>query len=102
MTLDELMATILQRLTNARTRAGMTQREVAETLQVATNTVSRWETGTYSLDMETFILLCALYNVSPALILAGEAQSPETRILELQGVIRDIQKIIDAVPAKQD
>jgi len=40
-----MRSTFASLLKRARTRAGLTQREVADVAKVATNTVARWERG---------------------------------------------------------
>lgn len=95
MSLEEVVTLIVTRLVNARERAHMTQREVADALGVDPVTVSRWETQTRGIDLALFVQLCALYHVPPALLLTGEAESPEARTLRLEAKLKAIQAILN-------
>ena len=48
----------------ARLKAGLSQREVAERLNVNINTVSRWENGTQKIQIDSLVMLADLYNSS--------------------------------------
>lgn len=66
-TYDVAMRTITQRqlgqrLAELRKRAGLTQAEVAESLGVVDETLSRLERGTQWTDFEVLIKLCRLYK----------------------------------------
>ena len=48
----------------ARLKSGLSQREVAERLNVNINTVSRWENGTQKIQIDSLVTLADLYNSS--------------------------------------
>jgi transcriptional regulator with XRE-family HTH domain len=54
-----------ERLTKLRKLAGLSQEEVADRLEVTRQTVSKWETGQSSPDLDKVLPLCSLYNVTP-------------------------------------
>ena len=57
--------TLPERLTKLRRLAGLSQEEVADKLEVTRQTVSKWETGQSSPDLDKVLPLCGLYNVTP-------------------------------------
>ncbi len=57
--------------------AGLTQETLGEKLNVTNKTVSRWETGSYLPDIETFCLLSKIFGVSINELLAGERLTDE-------------------------
>lgn len=57
--------TLPERLTKLRKLAGLSQEEVADKLEVTRQTVSKWETGQSSPDLDKVLPLCGLYNVTP-------------------------------------
>jgi transcriptional regulator with XRE-family HTH domain len=54
-----------ERLMKLRKAAGLSQEEVADKLEVTRQTVSKWETGQSSPDLDKVLPLCELYNVTP-------------------------------------
>lgn len=57
-----------------RSEAGMTQEQLAETLEVSRQSVSKWESGQSFPEMETLLRLCDLYQVDLDTLLRGSAQ----------------------------
>ena len=57
--------TLPERLIKLRKNAGLSQEEVAEKLEVTRQTVSKWETGQSSPDLDKVLPLCNLYGVTP-------------------------------------
>ena len=47
-----------------RKRAGLTQKQLADTLHVTKTSVSNWETAKNAMDIETLFAICDLLNVS--------------------------------------
>lgn len=64
-------------IASLRRDAGLTQEALGEKLGVTNKTVSRWETGTYLPDIETFCLLSQIFGVSVSELLAGERLTDE-------------------------
>ena len=48
----------------ARVNAGLSQKEVAERMEVAQSTIRNWENGHTHPKLPQFMMLCQLYNVS--------------------------------------
>ena len=53
-----------EKLKNAREKAGLSQKDVAEALNISRQSVSKWETGKAYPDIDNLIILSELYNVS--------------------------------------
>lgn len=71
--------TLKNRLVQFRKNAGLSQEDVAEKLDVTRQTVSKWETGQSSPDLDKVLPLCELYNITPDELLRGEeARSEES------------------------
>lgn len=64
-------------LAELRKEKGMTQEQLAEKLNVARRTISRWETGSNMPDMDILIELSDLYLVDLREILDGERRKEE-------------------------
>ncbi len=47
----------------ARVNAGLTQKEVADKLEVSKYTIINWEQGKYKIDRRTLIALAFIYNI---------------------------------------
>ncbi len=59
-------------LAQLRKEKNLSQKELAEKIGVTDKTVSRWETGSYMPDIDTFSVLSKFYNVSISELLCGE------------------------------
>lgn len=57
---DEIAKNILY----FRKKYGYTQKQLAELIGVKNTSVSNWETGDNSIDIETLIKLCSIFNIS--------------------------------------
>lgn len=63
---------IISRLVAARQHAGLSQAQAASRLGFAgSSTISQYEKGHRRVDLETFIQLAQIYNVSEAWLLTG-------------------------------
>jgi transcriptional regulator with XRE-family HTH domain len=76
---------VAKKIKELRTNAKLTQDGLATKLKVATNTVSRWETGTYKPDLEDLEKLARYFKVSVLTFFPGE--DPTTKP-ELQALLR--------------
>lgn len=56
---------VSDQLKEARKQAGMTQKDVEEATGIKVTTLSNWETGISSPDVEKIKILCNLYDVKP-------------------------------------
>ncbi|MDO4741805.1 MAG: helix-turn-helix transcriptional regulator [Candidatus Saccharibacteria bacterium] len=57
--------TLPEKLAKLRKAAGLSQEEVADKLELTRQTISKWETGQSSPDLDKVLPLCNLYNVTP-------------------------------------
>ena len=65
------MTDLSKRLAAARKERGMTQREVAEQLNVSFQAVSLWERGETSPDIDKLAEIASLYQVTTDWLLCG-------------------------------
>lgn len=65
------------RLSRARKNAGLTQNQVAEALNISTQSVSAWECGNSMPDIEKLPELAALYHRTTDWLLTGEGPSED-------------------------
>lgn len=64
-------------INSLRTEKGLTQKQLAEMLNVTDKAVSRWETGKNYPDIEMFEKIAEVFNVSVSELLEGRKISPE-------------------------
>jgi len=64
--------TIGERLLKYRKANGLSQEEVAETLEVTRQTISKWETDQSTPDFDKIIPLCELFKISADELLTGK------------------------------
>lgn len=64
---------VRQNIRKFREKLGISQRELADRLEVNHSTVAYWEIGKSSPNVETLAELCRIFNTTPA-ILMGVAQ----------------------------
>lgn len=67
------MSKISENLKLIRLIRGYSVRQVAQKVERSPGTISNWENGKISPDVDTFAQLCELYNVPPNQILGWEA-----------------------------
>lgn len=72
-------------------KKNLTQRELAEKLDVTDKTVSRWENGHYLPDVSLFNEVCEILDIEVAELLKGE----EINKIEKKDVDNTITKIVD-------
>ena len=65
-------------LTELRKAKGATQEEVAEALQISNKTISKWENGTSTPDLEMLVALSRYYNVSTDTLLGLKTEKNST------------------------
>ncbi|MBQ4086246.1 MAG: helix-turn-helix transcriptional regulator, partial [Clostridia bacterium] len=101
-----------------RQRAGMTQSQLANMMNVTHQAVSKWENGSALPDMQTMLNLSAVFgvtieellvvpdsalkNAGPAAVLAGEAPAPEMVNAELEGALERIEEEIGEALEEQN
>ena len=79
------MQELKHRLAQARKQAGLTQNQVAEALNISTQSVSAWECGNSMPDIEKLPELAALYQRTTDWLLTGKGPSED-----LRNVTRDL------------
>ncbi len=62
--MGDIKTSIANNINFYRKRANLTQSQLAEKIGVKTTTVSTWERGASSPDIETLYIICKLFNVS--------------------------------------
>lgn len=62
--MDSIMNEIAKNLIYYRKQKGMTQKELAKKIGVGNTTVSGWETGASSIDIDTLYSVCLVLGVS--------------------------------------
>lgn len=81
------MTDLSKRLAAARKERGMTQREVAEQLNVSFQAVSLWERGETSPDIDKLVEIASLYQVTTDWLLCGVKK--ENVLIDFQGSLSD-------------
>ena len=81
------MADLSKRLADARKERGMTQREVAEQLNVSFQAVSLWERGETSPDIDKLVEIASLYQVTTDWLLCGIKK--ENVLIDFQSSLSD-------------
>lgn len=71
-----------KRIRDFRIQNGLTQAQLAESLDISTNFISEIETGKKSLSLDTLHRLCSKYNLSADYLLFGQqSSSPSSQTL---------------------
>jgi transcriptional regulator with XRE-family HTH domain len=70
------------RLKNAREKSGYSQNEVAESLNISRQAVSKWENGWTCPDIDNLILLSKLYKVSTDELLMEDSEVMESNLID--------------------
>lgn len=78
---------LAERLKKAREKAGYSQNEVAEKLNISRQAISKWENGWTYPDMDNLVLLSDLYGVSTDEILKGNSQETKKGKDEKENII---------------
>lgn len=77
-----------ERINQIRKMSGMTQEELAEKLNVSRQTISKWETGASSPDLENAINLCNIFQVSLDDFVRGEQVIENQEKITLQDMMK--------------
>ncbi len=77
---------------NLRKAAGMTQKELAEKLNISFQAVSKWETGESLPDTGVLLDLCDILNTTADKLLNGGCLAAvERRLMRLEDVVTGFQ-----------
>jgi len=71
-----MQTTLGDRIRKARKAAGLTQRQLAESIKVSNTSISNWENGFSNPDPDTIQHLCWALNVQPNYFFSVEDLSP--------------------------
>ena len=85
-----------QKLKEARMRAGFTQENIAEKLNVSRQTISNWENEKSYPDIVNVITLSDLYSISLDDLLKGDEKMME-HLEESTNVVKSTRKLIGAI-----
>lgn len=89
-----------ERLSKIRTQHGLSQKAVADRLQLSASIVSGYETGERTPSTEVLLKLTALYRCSADYLLGIEQSAPAT-VLDVTGLsteqIQALQTLIDGI-----
>jgi transcriptional regulator with XRE-family HTH domain len=89
------MTTLKDKLRELRQRAGMTQEDVAERLDVSSQTVSKWERGILSPDIMLLPQIAILYRTSIDSLFNMESAWDENHQREFEAKIESYYKVKD-------
>lgn len=92
--------TLPERLMKLRKAAGLSQEEVAEKLELTRQTVSKWETGQSSPDLDKVLPLCDLYHITPDELL-HDGGSEEADELKAQKDAARAEELLEKSVAKK-
>ncbi|MEE1060282.1 MAG: helix-turn-helix transcriptional regulator [Ruminococcus sp.] len=67
------------RLYQLRKQKGLSQEELANRLNVSRQTISKWEVGDSTPDMEKLVAICDLFDVSLDNLVMGKEDEPQTQ-----------------------
>lgn len=94
----DLVQHVSERIRQLRTSygGGLSQEALAKELNIAANTVSRWETGTYKPGLEDLDMLSRFFGVSILEFFPKEEVEAESKVMALLRAARDLpQEDID-------
>ncbi len=100
--MDDLLNQIGQRIRKHRERSRLSQEQLAERIDVSSQTISTAETGKKRLRVENIIKICEVLEISPDYLLLGEISPQDLIILSEKlsqltpGQYRHLEDIIDS------
>ncbi|HHV12809.1 MAG TPA: helix-turn-helix transcriptional regulator [Clostridiales bacterium] len=77
-----------KKINQIRKMVGMTQEELAEKMNVSRQTISKWETGASSPDLENAVHLCELFQISLDDFVKGERAMENEAKISLQDLVK--------------
>lgn len=92
MSLKQHVASKIRTLRSSSDHGALSQEQLAEKLDVATNTVSRWETGTYWPSIEDLDKLARFFDVSVMEFFPAEEAAEESEhVVQLMRAARGLK-----------
>ena len=89
------------RLKELRAEAGLSQKELANAIGAAQNTVSQWETGTRRLDDQTICKIALFFGCSADYLLGLSDSKKITSLKELSEAKNNMYSLNDGVSDEQ-
>jgi len=88
------------RIRKYREEAGISQKELAEKLNMSSGRVSNWEQGINRPDADRLAQICMILNVSPSLLLDvhikdDDLNDKERKVINAYRCKKDMQKAVD-------
>ena len=77
-----------EKISKIRKMSGMTQEELAEKMNVSRQTISKWEKGSSSPDLESAVAFCELFQISLDDFIKGDQSEKKEEKISLQDMIR--------------
>lgn len=88
------MSKLSENMKNMRLLRNLTIKEVASRIGCAPNTISNWEKGTISPNVDILQDLCGIYNISPNQLFGWEpCQELDDFIKEKRTIINELAKL---------
>lgn len=107
-TMDERKELVAEAIKNFRVAKGLTQKEVAEIINIGLPTYNSYETGRSSTPLEVVVRLAHLYDIDPALLLQFDNFNKDkmiqaNRLQEYEQQIAEVkEKLKSASPEEQE
>ena len=81
-----------EKISKIRKMSGMTQEELAEKMNVSRQTISKWEKGTSSPDLESAVAFCELFQISLDDFMKGDKAMKKEEKISLQDMMKINQR----------
>lgn len=81
-----------EKISKIRKMSGMTQEELAEKMHVARQTISKWEKGISSPDLECAVAFCELFQISLDEFIKGDRAMKKEEKISLQDMMKINQR----------
>lgn len=88
---------IAERLQELRKKAGYSQEQVAEMLEISRQAISKWESGQGNPEIDNVIKLTKIYHVSADYILLGQESNPIVSTSEKKRLSKEAWKVIGII-----
>jgi transcriptional regulator with XRE-family HTH domain len=92
-----------KKIKELRERAGLTQRELAEAINVNRSMVAKYETGESQMGLETLMVLCGVLKTTPNEVLGVEVAASPAAIATRESLDRQLLQVLaDQLKEKQN
>lgn len=95
MDLDSLAQTLGDRLRTYRERAGLTQSDVADMLNITAQAYSHYETGRRAPSPDNFYRIAQIYHTSMEYLLTGEQDSSLQLVQQISALPQEDQEDVE-------